>query len=174
MGRSFIILAAALAVAIPANPRADGLGFSLQGQIGAGNVARDVKTDTNAVYGAILGLHFSGPLALEVDYQHAENDIQGSSTVLKQDGLLGHLRLDFLKGNLVPFVYTGVGWARATSSQLSGANDRAVIPAGAGIEFHGGVIVLGIRGEYQWATTKISGQTADYWKAVGTFGVRFQ
>jgi hypothetical protein len=173
MGRSYVILAAALAVAIPANPRADGIGVSLQGQIGAGNVVRDVKTDTNLVYGAILGLHF-GLLGLEVDYQHAENDLQGSSAVFKQDGLLGHLRLDFTKGPLVPFVYSGVGWLRATSSQLSGSNDRAVIPAGAGIEFHALPLVLGIRGEYQWATSEIAGQHADFWKAVATVGVRFQ
>jgi hypothetical protein len=106
--------------------------FSIQGQVGAGQGIRDLDTETDVVYGAILGLHFLGPLGLELDYHHAENDVSdlaGASTV-KQDVLLAHVRFDFAPGPLVPFVYTGVGWGHY---DVSGAivdveADRTVVP----------------------------------------------
>ncbi len=180
MTRISVMFAAALAVALPAGARAESEaaqpGISIQGEIGAGQMVRDLKTDTDLVYGAILGFHFTGPLGLELEYQHAENDLSDipGSPALKQDGLLGHVRLDFGHGTVTPFIYAGVGWVRYKSNAaiFNGTEDRAVIPAGAGLEFQVKPLVIGVRGEYQWLTEKIAGNTADYWKAVATLGFR--
>ncbi len=176
MRRIIVVVAAALAVAFPAGAWAQEgrFGFSLQGQIGAGQAVRDLETETAAVYGAILGLHFAGPLGLELDYQHAENDVKGTGTsTLKQDAFLGHVRFEFGKGTLLPFIYGGLGWGHyEASGVLDTTADRLMIPVGAGLEFKAKPLILGIRGEYQWATSEIAGEHTDYWKAVGTIGFR--
>jgi opacity protein-like surface antigen len=162
----------------PAQEKQSALGFSLQGQIGAGQTTGDLKTDTDLVYGAIVGLHFSGPLGLELDYQHAENDVSntGGLATFKQDGLLGHVRFDILRRPVTPFIYAGVGWVhyKADASLLNETVDRMVIPAGAGVEFQVSAIVIGARGEYQWNTSEFHGNRIDYWKAVGTIGFKLQ
>jgi hypothetical protein len=150
--------------------------FSLQGEVGAGKTAGDLKTNTDVVYGAIIGLHFRGPLGLELDYQHAENDVSDTSgrARFKQDGLLGHVRFDVLRTPVTPFIYAGLGWVHynADSTALAEKADRLVIPAGVGLELHVSALVVGARGEYQWNTSDIAGKHVDYWKAVGTVGFR--
>jgi opacity protein-like surface antigen len=206
MTRAIVMVAAALAAASPAQVRAQAeqpvpeqpappatpppttaapppaqkeppaFQFSLQGQLGAGQTAGDLDTDTDLVYGAILGLHFSGPLGLEVDYQHAENDVSntGGLATFKQDGILGHVRFDILREPVTPFIYAGVGWVRykANASVLSETVDRMVIPAGVGVELKISSIVVGARGEYQWNSSEFHGERIDFWKAVGTVGFR--
>jgi hypothetical protein len=178
MRRVILTAAVALAAGFASGARAaDKLEFSIQGQVGAGETARDVDTDVNVVYGAILGLHFAGPLGLELDYQHAENDVSGTAglATVKQDGVFGHVRFDLGRGQVVPFLYAGAGWVhfRGSASALSESVDRLVIPAGAGLEFHARPLVVGARIEYQWNTDEIASQNIDYWKAVGTIGFRF-
>jgi len=73
---------------------------------------------------------------------------------------------------IVPFAYAGVGWVHYHGSALSSSVDRAVVPAGAGLEFHASPLVFGVRGEYQWNTQTVAGKHVDYWKAVGTVGLR--
>jgi hypothetical protein len=148
--------------------------FSIQGEIGGGKTTRDVATDFNLVYGGILGLHFAGPLGLELEYQHAENDTSGGGATLKQDGVLGHLRFDFLREPVTPFVYVGVGWVHysANASLLANTEDHVVIPGGVGLEVNVKPIVLGARGEYQWNTDTFAGKYIDYWKVVATVGLR--
>jgi hypothetical protein len=210
MTRSIAMIAAALAVALPARSRAQAgqpvppqpapvepvpvqpappqaqpappppqepaFQFSLQGAVGAGNAARDVSTDTNVVYGGIFGFHFRGPLGLELDYQHAENDLSGTSgrATLKQDGLFGHVRFDVLREPVRPFVYVGAGWVHyhANGSLGDEKTDHFVVPGGVGVELEISAFVVGARGEYQWNTSEIAGKHVDYWKAVGTFGIR--
>jgi hypothetical protein len=179
MRRVILMAAVALAALFASGAQAaeEKLGISIQGQFGAGNAARDVSTDVNVVYGLIFGFHFVGPFALELDYHHAENDFSGTggNSKLKQDALFGHVRLDFISGSIVPFIYTGVGWVRfrADASVLNETVDRAVIPGGVGVEFHVAPILVGARGEYEWNTAKIAGKAVDYWKAVGTVGFQF-
>ncbi len=178
MRRVILTAAVALAAGFASDARAaDKFELSIQGQVGAGETARDVNTDLNVVYGAILGLHFAGPLGLELDYQHAENDVSGTAglATLKQDGVFGHVRFDLGSAQVVPFLYAGAGWVhfRGSSSVLNESVNRLVIPAGAGLEFHARPLVVGARAEYQWNTSEISGQHVDYWKAVGTIGFRF-
>ncbi len=177
MKRIIVMVAAALAVAFPlgASAQEEKFGLSIQGQIGVGQMVRDLETERDLVYGAILGLSFAGPLGLELDYQHAENDVKGfGAPTLKQDGFLGHVRFDFGKGTLIPFVYGGLGWVHydVSSTLLDTTSDRLMIPLGAGLEFKAKPLIIGIRGEYQWATSEIAGEHTDYWKAVGTVGFR--
>ena len=114
---------------------------------------------------------------LEVDYQHAQNDTTGAtgSGTFTQDAVIGHVRLEFGSGLVLPFIYTGAGWAhyRATSPLFSTTADRVVIPAGVGLELNFQPLVVGARGEYQWDTSDILGKHVDYWKAVATIGFRF-
>lgn len=172
MSRFIVTVAAALALALPTGTRAEEspFGFSLQGEIGVGQTTRDVDTDADLVYGAILGLHFLGPLSLELDYQHAENDVSGGgAATLKQDGVLAHVRFDLLRAPVIPFIYGGVGWVRYDSGAT---DDRVVIPVGVGLETHLAPLVVGVRGEYQWNTSEIASQHVDYWKVVATVGFR--
>jgi opacity protein-like surface antigen len=176
MGRFIVTAATAVALLLPAATRAEGFGVSLQGEVGYGMTARDLDTDGDLVYGAILGLHFSGPLGLELAYQHAENNVSGVGGLfrLKQNGLLGHVRLDLSRATLVPFVYTGVGWVHYYGAPAaSTTEDRVVIPVGAGLEIQAKPLVVGARGEYQWNTEAIGGKNVDYWKVVGTVGFQF-
>jgi len=176
MRRVILTAAVALAAGFATGARADeGLGFSLQGQVGAGETARDVKTNVNVVYGLIAGFHFLGPLGLEADYQHAENDVSGGLGIVKQDGIFGHVRLDIGHAVVVPFLYAGVGWVHfhGTAAAVSGGADRAVIPGGVGLEFQAKPLVVGARAEYQWNTQTIASQHVDFWKAVGTVGFQF-
>jgi hypothetical protein len=175
MHRMLVTLAAAVAVSLPANTRAEEpsrFGFSIQGQLGAGQTTRDLDTDADLVYGAILGLHFLGPLGVELDYQHAENDVSDiGGANLKQDGVFGHVRFDLLRGPLIPFAYTGLGWVHYEAPAVT--EDRLVIPFGVGLEVHFAPLIVGARGEYQWNTSEIGTQNVDYWKVVGTVGLRF-
>jgi len=176
MRRVILMAAVALAAGFATGARADeGFGFSLQGQVGAGQTARDVKTDVNVVYGLILGFHFLGPLGVEADYHHAENDVSGGHGTIKQDGIFGHVRLDIGHAVVVPFLYAGVGWVHfhGTAAAVSGGADRAVIPGGVGLEFQAKPLVVGARAEYQWNTQTIASQHVDFWKAVGTVGFQF-
>ena len=113
---------------------------------------------------------------IQKDTEKELESVQESTAVakVKQDGVFGHVRLDFGRAQFVPFVYTGVGWVhyRGEASVFDTA-DRVVIPAGVGIEFHAMPLVVGARAEYQWNTAEISSQRLDYWKAVGTVGFRF-
>jgi hypothetical protein len=151
--------------------------ISFQGQIGAGKTTGEFHTDTDLVYGAILGFHFNGPLGLEVDYQHAENDVSGTSgrSSLTQDGVFGHVRFDFAGKPVTPFVYAGGGWVhyKAKAALNDEKVDHFVVPAGLGVEFHIRPVVLGARGEYQWNTSAVGGKHFDFWKLVGTVGFRF-
>jgi hypothetical protein len=170
-------LAALAAAASPARALAEAHepGFSLQGEVGAGQTTRDVKTDATVAWGLLLGFHFAGPLGLELEYQHAENDLtSGGTGSLKQDGLLGHLRLDLGNWMVTPFLYAGAGWVQFHGSAgfLSSPADRLVIPAGVGVEVHVRPLVFGARGEYQWTTSEINDKHVDYWKVVGTVGIR--
>ena len=173
-----VIAAAAVAWALGlASPARAAPGFSIQGQVGAGQTAQDLKTDVNVVYGLIFGLHFAGPLGVELDYQHAQNDTTGAtgSGTFTQDAVIGHVRLEFTSGLVVPFIYAGAGWVHfhGSAASVSGGVDRLVIPGGVGLEFQARPLVIGARGEYQWNTSKIAGQHVDYWKAVGTVGFQF-
>jgi hypothetical protein len=182
VNRIVVMALAALASIFPAGAwaqqpqgQASGPGFSLQVEVGAGWTARDLTTDTGVVWGAILGLHFVGPLGLEVEYQHAENDISGGPGTFKQDGLLGHVRLDVSTSpTLTPFVYAGLGWVHFHSNAdiLGLPVDRVVVPLGVGLEVSVRPIVLGARGEYQWNTSDIADKHVDFWKVVGTVGFR--
>ena len=89
--------------------------------------------------------------------------------------MFGHVRFDLTRGPVIPFVYAGLGWAHYNVNALgsSGTSDRLVIPGGVGLEFLARPLVLGVRAEYQWNTQEIKSQHVDYWKAVGTVGVRF-
>jgi hypothetical protein len=171
-----VMMAAALTVAAPRGASAQGLGLSLQGAVGIGELIRDLDTDRDAIYGAIVGLHFAGPLALEFEYQHAENDVNGlgGAVTMKQDGVLGHVRFDFLPGPLVPFVYAGLGWVRykADAAILNTKDDRAVVPFGGGLEVRIRPLVLGVRGEYQWIPNDVASTNTDFWKVVATAGFR--
>jgi hypothetical protein len=176
MRRAIATAAVAWALGLAGPARAD-TGFSIQGQIGAGQTTRDLSTNVNVVYGAILGLHFAGPLGLEADYQHAENDTTGGSGSgkLRQDAIFGHVRLEFASGLVLPFIYTGVGWAHyhSTAALFDTTADRVVIPGGVGLELNFAPLIVGARGEYQWNTQDIAGKRVDYWKAVATIGFRF-
>jgi hypothetical protein len=178
MRRVILIAVVVLAAGFATGARAEeGFGFSLQGQVGAGETSRDVKTDVNVVYGLILGFHFLGPLGVEADYQHAENDLSGTGGLgtIKQDGIFGHVRLDIGSAAVVPFLYAGVGWVHfhGSAAVVSGGVDRAVIPGGVGVEFQAKPLVVGARAEYQWNTQTIASQHVDFWKAVGTVGFQF-
>jgi opacity protein-like surface antigen len=170
------ITAAALAVAAATPARAAGLGLSLQGTIGAGALGRDLHSQTNATYGAIGGLHFRGPLALELEYQYAENTLNSfGSAKMRQDGVLGHLRFDLLTRTFNPFVYGGVGWIHYSAGELLNAKaDRVVIPVGGGAELHFGFFVVGARAEFQWVPNDVQSERLSYWKAIGTIGFHFR
>lgn len=174
--RIAIVLSAAAAVAAAAPGRGSALGLSAQGSYGIGELSRDLSSSQNSTYGAILGLHFTGPLGLELEYQHASNDVSGLVGVktIDQDGVLGHVRLDLLRGPLVPFAYAGVGWVRysVSGSVASTTSDQAVIPAGVGLELWFRPLVVGIRGEYQWVPNEIAGKNAAFWKGLLTLGLR--
>jgi hypothetical protein len=178
VNRIIAMAAAALALASPAPTRAEATepGFSLQGEVGAGTTARDVKTAGGVTWGVIGGFHFAGPLGLELEYQHAENGLSsGGVGTLKQDGFLGHVRLDLGNWLVAPFLYVGAGWTHFSGSAdvLGGSSaDRFVVPGGVGVEFHVLPIVIGARGEYQWNTSSINDRHVDYWKVVGTLGFR--
>jgi hypothetical protein len=172
-----VTMAAALTMAAPAGASAQlGLGLSVQGVFGYGELVRDLDTDRDMTYGAIVGLHFAGPLSLEVEYQHAENDVNdlGGAVTIDQDGVLGHVRFDLLPGPLVPFVYGGLGWVHYSLEDtiLEVTDDRVVVPVGGGFEFRIRALVLGIRGEYQWIPNDVSSRDADFWKAIATAGFR--
>jgi hypothetical protein len=177
MRRVILTAAVALAAGLADGARAEGSGLSIQGQVGAGQTAQDLKTDVNVVYGLIFGLHFAGPLGVELDYQHAQNDVTGTGglATVRQDGLFGHVRFDIGRAVVVPFIYAGAGWVHfhGSAASVSGGVDRLVIPGGVGLEFQAKPLVIGARGEYQWNTSKIAGQHVDYWKAVGTVGFQF-
>jgi hypothetical protein len=169
-------VAAAAALAVPSAASAQGPGLSLQGVWGYGELVRDLDTDTDMTYGAVAGLDFPGPLTLEVEYQHADNDVNGlgSGAKIKQDGVLGHLRFDLLPAPIVPFVYGGAGWVhyKVEDSILDVTEDRLVVPVGGGLEVQLHALVLGVRGEYQWIVDDVAGSNADFWKVVGTVGFR--
>jgi hypothetical protein len=178
VNRFIMTAVAALAAASPAWTLAEAHepGFSLQGEVGAGQTTRDVKTSGSVAWGALLGFHFAGPLGLELEYQHAENDLSsGGVGTLKQDGLLGHVRLDLGNWMVTPFLYAGAGWVsfHGSADVLGGSTaDRFVVPGGVGVELHVRPIVIGARGEYQWNTSAINDKHVDYWKVVGTVGFR--
>jgi hypothetical protein len=173
-------MSVAVVMALPrgASAQEEGLGFSLQGVFGYGELVRDLDTETDMTYGVIGGLHLGGPLTLELEYQHAENDVKGlgDAATAKQDGVLGHLRFDLVPGTIVPFVHAGAGWVHYSidDSILDVTEDRFVVPIGGGIEVQLAPVVLGIRGEYQWIVDDVAGSDADFWKVVATAGFRFQ
>jgi hypothetical protein len=164
-------MAVVLMVGAPGAARA--LGLSAQGAAGVGQLVNDIDGQTGAAYGLILGLHFSGRVGLELEYQHGENDANGITghPTVHQDGAIGHGRFDLLRGRLAPFLYGGLGWMHYSASGVS-SNDRLVIPAGAGLEFRLGPFVFGGRGEYQWILNDVANRSANFWKVIGTAGVR--
>jgi hypothetical protein len=169
------VVAAALAIAAPGSARAAaGFGFSLQGVFGYGELIRDLETETDMTYGAIAGLHFAGPLSLELEYQRAENDLDLGDGQVVQDGVLGHVRLDLLRGPVLPFVYGGVGWVHYSveDSILDVTDDRAVVPFGGGVEVRLSALLLGLRGEFQWIPNDVASNSTDFWKVVLTAGFR--
>lgn len=166
--RILAVMAAALA-AVPAGARAQ-LGLSLQGYAGIGDLVRDLHTTRDAAYGAIAGVQFAGPLGLELEYQHAENHANGGADLIEQDGVLGHVRFDLLRGPVSPFVFGGVGAVRYSVSSVT--DDQVVLPLGVGVEVQLSPLVLGARGEYQWIPNAVADKNADYWKVVLTAGVR--
>jgi hypothetical protein len=172
-----LMMATAFTIAVPAGAGAQGgLGFSLQGAFGYGELVRDLDTDRDTTYGGILGLHFAGPLSLEVEYQHAENDVNGlgSDASVEQDGVFGHVRFDLLRGPILPFVYGGLGWVHYSLDDaiLDTTDDRAVVPFGGGVELRLSALLLGFRGEYQWIPNDVASTNTDFWKVVGTAGFR--
>jgi Outer membrane protein beta-barrel domain len=174
-----MMVTAALAISVPGGASAQGgLGFSLQGVFGYGELVRDYDTDTDMTFGAIGGLHFAGPLALELEYQYAENDVNGlgSGVKIDQNGVFGHVRFNLLPAPLVPFVYGGAGWVHYSlkDSVLDVTEDRLVVPFGGGLEVQLHALVFGIRGEYQYIVDDIAGSNADFWKVVATAGFRIQ
>jgi opacity protein-like surface antigen len=170
------MMAAALAIAAPGAAAAQGLGFSLQGAFGYGELVRDLDSDGDMTYGAIAGLHFAGPLSLEVEYQHAENDVNGlgGDVTAEQDGVLAHVRFDVLRGPILPFVYGGLGWVQYSLDDtiVDTTDDRAVVPFGAGVEVRLSALLLGVRGEYQWIPNDVASTNTDFWKVVATAGFR--
>jgi hypothetical protein len=165
-------MAVVLVLGAPGAARA--LGFSAQGAAGVGQLVNDIDGKTGATYGAIFGLHFAGRIGLELEYQHGENDANGitGQPTVRQDGAIGHGRFDLLRGRLVPFVYGGVGWMHYSASGVS-SSDRLVVPAGAGLEVRLGPFEFGARGEYQWIFNDVADRSANFWKVIGTAGVRF-
>jgi hypothetical protein len=171
------VVAAALAITAPGGASAaEGLGFSLQGVFGYGELIRDLETEADMTYGAVAGLHFAGPLSLELEYQRAENDLDdlGGDAQVVQDGVLGHVRLDFLRGPVLPFVYAGLGWVHYSveDSIPDVTDDRAVVPFGGGVEVRVSALLLGLRGEYQWIPNDVASTNTDFWKVVATAGFR--
>ena len=168
-----VLLAAAAAAGAPG--RAGALGLSVQGEYGVGELGRDLNSNRDTTAGVILGLQLGGPLQLELEYQRSNNDVSDlvGSVTLKQEGLMGHVRLDVLNGPFDPFIYGGVGWVHYSTAGVSAlSSDQVVLPIGAGLEIWLKPIVFGVRGEYQWIPNDVMGKTADYWKVVGTIGLR--
>jgi opacity protein-like surface antigen len=165
-----------LLAAAPAAARAQVSGFALQGEAGAGQLVNGISTNTSSTWGAIFGIFLGGWLGFEGEYQHMQNDVNGIASIsrLKSEGVIGHVRVDFLPGPLQPFAYGGIGWLRLspTQSATSATNDRAVFPLGAGVEYQLKPLVFGARGEYQWIVNDVAGKSVDAWKVVGTIGVR--
>lgn len=169
--RGLFAMVASLTVAAPGAARA--LGLSAQGALGVGQLVSGVDSDAGTTYGLILGLHFTGPLGLELEYQHGDNDAKGvlGHPTVSQDGALGHVRFDLLRRSIVPFVYGGVGVMHYSASSVS-TDDWVVFPVGGGVEVQLGLFEFGARGEYQYIPSDVADRSADFWKLIGTVGVR--
>lgn len=151
------------------------LSYSLQGSFGAGALGREMPSELDTTFSAILGVHFPGPLGLELEYQHAQNLLDDFPGVrMSQDGVLGHVRFDVLRRFFVPFLHVGLGWIQySAGASLDVAAGRVVVPVGGGFELQLQTIVVGLRGEYQWVTSEVAGRNLEFWKALVTFGLRY-
>jgi hypothetical protein len=191
MKKALLALAAAL-LASPAVLAESELSVVLQGGASTFTSSLAASAETGGAYGARLGFMPIPWAGIEGGWLGAQNDIsthlasgQLSSTLTTNNGY-GDLRLNLLPGNVMPYVFGGLGIVWVNGSGASGIpnGNSGALPFGGGIEVNAGPFKIGGRYQYNYLFTTIytgthavvatHGGSTDYWAATLDLGASFK